>query len=85
MKVKVIDPKPIFTGRTEKKKPVFYFPSAEKAEEWHKQSPATHHLKAATTPTDLDATTREKPLRVHTRRATYQDFIDPDIPEWETE
>jgi len=90
--IDVIDPQPIFTGRTERKKPTYHFPDIETAEEWHKQSPETRHLRASSTVANLQSQDHIKKRRkqkkqekenyfeIYVRAATEE---DADLPEWE--
>lgn len=83
-RTKVIDPQPIFIGRTEGSTITHHFSSPEKAEQWHRQSPDTRHITASTTKANLQSLYREKPLSIEVRKAKYYELIDDDIPEWET-
>jgi len=76
-KTKVMDPKPIYTGRVEKKEPIFYFPDAETAEDWHRQNPQEHHLRAKTSVGNLQSHSTIK-----IKKTTEEDL---DLPEWEVE
>jgi hypothetical protein len=82
---KVIDPKPIFIGRSEGSSIRHLFPSPEKAEEWQSQSPKERHITASTTQANLASLYREKPLSINIKKAKYYEIIDDTIPQWETE
>lgn len=92
--IDVIDPQPLFTGRTEKKKPIHHFPSPERAEEWHKESPETRHLRASSSVANLKSQERIKNKRKRKQKEKedyFEIYIrsaglpgDEDLPEWET-